>query len=118
LVEHLTRLLNLLAQGQACLAVAPVLAGAGLVAVPKPNGGVRPIAIGEVLRRLTAKCLMYNVQEEARRTLWPTQLGVGVKSGVEIGVHTVRAWTQRHHASHGKVLLKLDFSTESAAKPL
>jgi hypothetical protein len=37
---------------------------------------------------------------------------------VEIGVHTVRAWTQRHHASHGKVLLKLDFSTESAAKPL
>ena len=29
---------------------------------------------------------------------------------MEIGVHTVRAWTQRHHASHGKVLLKLDFA--------
>ena len=33
-----------------------------------------------------------------------------VKSGVEIRVHTVRAWTHCHHASHGKVLLKLDFA--------
>ena len=33
-----------------------------------------------------------------------------VKSGVEIRVHTVRAWTQRHDDSHGKVLLKLVFA--------
>ena len=110
LVVHLARLVNLMAQGQACPLIAPVLAGAGLVAVPKPNGGVRPIAVGEILRRLTGKCLMQLVQEEARRTFWPTQLGVGIKSGAETGIHTVRAWTKRHEGAHNKVLLKLDFS--------
>ena len=66
------------------------------MAVPKPTGGVRPIAIGEVLRRLTAKCLTHMVQDDARRTFWPAQPGVGVRAGVEIGVHTTRAWAQRN----------------------
>ena len=96
-------------QGQVCPAIAPVLAGAGLVAVPKPNGGVRPIAVGEILRRLTGKYLMQTVQEDARRAFWPTQLGVGIKSGAEIGIHTVRAWTQRNGTAANKVL-KLDFA--------
>lgn len=56
-VTHLAQLVNLMAQGQACPLIAPTLAGAGLVAVPKPAGGVRPIT-GEILRRLTAECLM------------------------------------------------------------
>lgn len=94
-----------MAQGQVCPAIAPVLAGAGLVAVPKPNGGVRPIAVGEILRRLTGKCLMQTVQEDARRAFWPTQLGVGIKSGAEIGIHTVRAGTQRNGTAANKVLL-------------
>ena len=45
--------MSFLSNGQACPAAAPFLAGANLVAVPKPKGGLRPIAIGEVLRRLT-----------------------------------------------------------------
>ena len=49
------------------------MAGAALVAVPKPKGGVsvRPIAIGEVLRRLTGKCLL--VKDEAKQHFWPAQ---------------------------------------------
>ncbi|CAK9104925.1 unnamed protein product [Durusdinium trenchii] len=105
LVAHLARLVNLMAQSQVCPAIAPVLAGAGLVAFPKPNRGVRPIAVGEILRRLTGKCLMQTVQEDARRAFWPTQLGVGIKSGAEIGIHTVRAWTQRNGTAANKVLL-------------
>ena len=87
-----------------------MLAGAALVAVPKPKGGVRPIAIGEVMRRLTGKCLMAAVREEARAFLWPAQLGVGVAAGAETAVHTVRAWLSRQQAAgQCKVLLKLDF---------
>ena len=56
--QHLAAVVALLANGQACEAVAPVLCGAHLVAVPKPKGGVRPIAIGELLRRLTGKCCL------------------------------------------------------------
>ena len=43
LLEHLAAVLNLLAQGQASLTAAATLAGAGLVAIPMPHGGVRPV---------------------------------------------------------------------------
>jgi hypothetical protein len=38
--------------------------------------GLRPIAIGELLRRLTAKCLMHEVRADAKTYLWPAQVGV------------------------------------------
>ena len=109
LLDQLTTVVNLLAQGRACAAVAPLLAGAGLVALSKPGGGVRPIAVGEVLRRITAKCLMHEVRAEARNYLWPAQAGVAVKGGAEAAVHTLRAWVGRHAGSHDSVVVKIDF---------
>ena len=91
-LEQLTAVVNLLAQGQACADIAPFLAGAALVAVPKPKGGVRPIAIGEVLRRLTGKCLLTKVKDDAKSFFWPVQMGVAVPAGAEVAVHTVRAY--------------------------
>ena len=70
LLAQLCAVVNLLAQGRAPDFVAPVLAGAGLVALPKPNGGVRPIAVGEILRRLTSKCLMTMVRDDLPGTSW------------------------------------------------
>ena len=115
LIAQLTAVVNVLAQGRAPASVAPasvapVLAGAGLVALAKPAGGLRPIAVGELLRRLTGKCLMTLVREEARAFFWPAQVGVAVKGGAETAVHAARAWTQRHMGSTHKVLVKLDFS--------
>lgn len=66
LTKDLTKPLNLLPQGQVCLA-AVALAEAALVAVPKPNGG-------EVLRRLAAKSPKQDVVETGRRTLWSVLL--------------------------------------------
>ncbi|CAE7834746.1 unnamed protein product, partial [Symbiodinium necroappetens] len=80
-VAQLTAVVELLAQGRAPTAVAPVLAGASLVALPKPAGGVRPIAVGELLHRLTGKCFMATVKDEARAFFWPAQVGVAVKGG-------------------------------------
>ena len=57
--NSLTAVVNLLAQGRACAAAAPALAGASLVAAHKPKGGVRPIAIGELLRRLTGNAFLH-----------------------------------------------------------
>ena len=110
MLTQLTAVVNILAQGRAPAAVAPVLAGAGLVALPKPTGGVRPIAVGEVLRRLTGKCLMAMVKEDARAYFWPAQVGVAVPGGAEKAIHSVRAWVHRHSEAADKVLLKLDFS--------
>ena len=108
-LAQLAEVVSLLAQGRAPSFVAPVLAGAGLVALPKPQGGVRPIAVGEILRRLTGKCLMTQVREDAQAFFWPAQVGVAVKGGAERAVHAVRAWTQQHAGASQKVLLKLDF---------
>ena len=56
-LEQLAALVGLLARGEAPVDLAPHLAGAKLFAASKQNGGMRPIAVGDVLRRLTAKCL-------------------------------------------------------------
>ena len=108
-LAQLAEVVSLLAQGRAPSFVAPVLAGAGLVTLPKPQGGVRPIAVGEILRRLTGKCLMTQVREDAQAFFWPAQVGVAVKGGAERAVHAVRAWTQQHAGASQKALLKLDF---------
>ena len=109
LMDQLAAVVNLLVQGRACSNIAPFLAGASLVALPKPNGGVRPIAIGEVLRRLTSKSLMQLVQKDAQAHFWPAQAGVAVKAGVEAAVHTLRAWVHRHASATDQVVVKLDF---------
>ena len=80
------------------------------MALPKPNGGVRRIGVGELVRRLTGKSLMALVKEEARLHFWPAQVRVADKGGAEKAVHAVRAWTQLHAGSAQKVLVKLDFS--------
>eukprot|EP00973_Karenia_brevis_P025856 3567929-Karenia_brevis.AAC.1 len=52
LLEQLAALVTLLARGAAPDELAPYLAGAKLFAASKKDGGVRPIAVGEALRRL------------------------------------------------------------------
>ena len=108
-IHALTQVVLLLARGHAPASVAVGLAGAGLVAVPKPSGGVRPIAIGEILRRLVGKCLLRQIRDEVRTSLWPAQVGVCVPAGAETAVHTARAWVHRHGNSAGKAVVKLDF---------
>lgn len=78
--------------------------------IPKPGGGVRPIAVGEILRRLTGKCLMGLVRQDARSFFWPAQVGVAVPGGAEQAIPTVRAWVRRRKDSTDKVLVKLDFT--------
>ncbi len=84
----LTSLVNLLAAGRAPPSVLPHLCGATLLASPKKSGGHRPIAVGEVLRRLTSKCLASTSRSSAISSLTPLQLGVGVKGGCEAIIHS------------------------------
>ncbi|CAL1154289.1 unnamed protein product [Cladocopium goreaui] len=78
--SHLVALCQLLARGEPAL-VAPHLAGARLHALPKKQGGVRPIAVGETLRRLVSKALCQAVREDAVNHFCPLQVGVGARMG-------------------------------------
>ena len=57
----LTRLVNLMAAGKAPVEATPYLFGANLFAAIKKSGGLRPVAVGDILRRLTAKCIMHRL---------------------------------------------------------
>ena len=61
--------------------VAPFLCGAHLCAALKKCGGLRPIAVGEILIRLTSKGFSRALGERAAAVFAPNQLGVGVPGG-------------------------------------
>ena len=107
----LSNVVRLLSNGCTPPEVAPHLCGATLLACQKKDGGLRPIAVGEVLRRLTSKCLSHSVQEQAIQTLTPLQVGVGVKGGCEDIVHAVSCTLDDSNISPGEQwTLLLDFS--------
>ena len=86
----LTKLVNILLAGHLPSEVAPYFCGARLFGGKKKDGGLRPIAVGEVLRRLTSKAAASAVASKAATHLSPLQLGVGVKNGCESIAHAVR----------------------------
>ena len=104
LLDQLTAVVNLLAQGRACASVMPVLAGAGLVACPSPLVGSDPLPLGSFSAALR-ECLMQAVRAEARVYFWPVQAGVAVPGGAEAAVHCLRAWVGRRAASHDSVVV-------------
>ena len=82
-------IINKLASGRALPEIAEYLAGATLIALKKPvRNDIRPIAVGEVLRRLTSKCLCAIVKSKASEFFNPYQYGVVCPSGVEKIIHS------------------------------
>ena len=90
----LTKLVNVLAAGRLPDNVAPFFCGARLHAAKKKDDGLRPIAVGNILCRLVAKCFASAVADKAAAYLAPHQLGVGVRSGCEAVTHAVREAVQ------------------------
>ena len=88
--------------------VCATIFGANLVALSKPGGGVRLIAVGFTLRRLAGKIIMKKQYSKCKGLFYPHQLGVGTPKGVESAVHTVRAYIKNENVKD-EVLLKVDF---------
>ena len=107
---NLALAVQLFVRGQAPLELAPHLAGASLHALPKSGCDVRPIAVGECLRRLASKCFCAAIRGAAREYLAPLQLGVAVPHGIEAVVHVARHWAHRHSSHPNKCFLTVDFA--------
>ena len=69
---------------------------------------VRPIAVGETLRRLTGKCLCSLVKDKASSFFEPLQLGVACPHGTEKVVHGLRKCIEEHWGDEDFVVLKTD----------
>ena len=102
----LTRVCNLVISGQVPVVVQPIFYGASLCALAKKDGGIRPIAVGNTLRRLATKVVLRPYTREIRDHLEPYQLGVGTPAGCEAAHRATRLYMET--ASTPKVLLKVD----------
>ena len=59
--KALIKVVNLFALGKAASGAAKFCAGANLFAANKKDGGIRPIAVGDAMRRLVSKCFAYSL---------------------------------------------------------
>ena len=88
--------------------VIPVFFGGSLIALEKKCGGIQPIAIGYILRRLAAKCANTHALHTIGAKLLPEQLGLGTPGGCKAAVHATRCFLANMPPDY--LLAKLDFS--------
>ena len=76
-----------MAGGKMPAEVSPFMCGARLHAGKKKSGGLRPIAVGNMTRRLTSKCFVGALSDRIVPLLAPHQVGVSIKGGCEAASH-------------------------------
>jgi len=108
LLSNLTEFVNLCLSGRVPEVIQPVFFGASLCALNKKDGGIRPIAVGCTLRRLSAKAACNVLKAKMSVAFYPTQLGFGIPRATEAAAHAARCYIQ--HLQQGYGVLKLDFS--------
>ena len=80
--------------------------GANPCALNQDGGGIRPIPVGNTLRRLAAKVGLKPIAHDLGNNFRPTQPGFETNGGCEAAVHAARQYL--NGATHLRVLLKLD----------
>ncbi|CAI7858801.1 unnamed protein product [Closterium sp. NIES-53] len=104
---HLHALVNTILGGNLPAPVSDLLTASRLIALAKPGGGARPIAIGECITRLTAKAALAAMREAVRAFFLPLQYGVAVPGGAEAVIHVARAYLDKFPNS---LVLQTDIS--------
>ena len=101
--------MNHLLSGKAPSCLSPWLCGAPLTALLKKGGGVRPIAVGEVIRRLASRLCCLAVRPSLPSVFIPYgQVGVGIPGGLETAIHITRHYIYQHASDSFLALLKID----------
>ena len=88
------------------------LAGGSLIALNKNKEGfapdIRPIAVGEILRRLVGKCMCTLLKVKAADFFQPLQFGVACRAGAEKITHGLRICLEEHWLDEDFVAFKVD----------
>jgi hypothetical protein len=100
--------INFVLAGNIPIEIGAFFAGAKLIALKKPDGGVRPIAIGEVWRRVAAKVAAKLVQVSTKDIFGDLQMGINTSNGCEKIIHNLNALVDSG-ALQDQVLAKIDW---------
>jgi len=94
---------------------ADLLCAARLVGLQKPDGGIRPIAVGDILYRVALKALLATNFQPGM--LLPNQLGVGNPGGVEPAITLLQEVISGPNASEIHTIASLDLSNAFNTMP-
>ncbi|CAG9135278.1 unnamed protein product [Plutella xylostella] len=107
LLHSICNLVNFMMKGMVNRTICPFLYGASLCALKKRDGGIRPIAVGSVIRRLVAKLCCRALGQALASELQPHQLGFGVPLGSEAAIHATRSFAMSE-ARRNDIIVKVD----------
>ena len=103
--DYLFSACSTIASGQVPEPILKLLSATRLIALPKASGDVRPIAIGEVLRRITARTICSQLKVLFGNFFAPLQHGIAKDGGVDLLLHHVQMLLE---SNDGWVVLKTD----------
>ena len=107
-LRALTSFVNVILEGKVLFELRPYFFCANLIALKKPDGGLRLIAIGNTFHWLSAKCAGYHGFESRQARYGSRQVGVGTKKGAELASHVFRCLIESPQPKEN-VILKIDF---------
>jgi hypothetical protein len=108
LLTSLAKFCSQFCSGKMPIELACYYASARLIPLIKKDNGVRPMAVGDTLRRLVCKLGLKCSKIEATAVLYPHQLGVGVQGEAEAIIHSVAAMME--NLKDNDVILQIDFT--------
>ena len=69
------------------------------------NPGIRPIGVGEVLRRIVGKSVAWALRDEVQTAAGPLQMSSGLQGGAEAAIHTIR---EIFHSDNSDAVILVD----------
>ncbi|GKE70766.1 putative reverse transcriptase domain-containing protein, partial [Tanacetum coccineum] len=109
LVSSITQVVNLFLVGNCPPMLGEYIASAPLTPLVKPGGGIRPIVVGTVWRRLVSKVSAIMIGHSLDGYLDGLQFGVGVAGGSEAILHSMNRLIEAYGDDVGLSMLLVDF---------
>nr|GEV89797.1 hypothetical protein [Tanacetum cinerariifolium] len=109
LVSSITHVVNLFLHGSCPKLLGEFIASAPLTPLVKPGGGIRPIAVGTVWRRLVSNVSALMISHSLDGYLDDLQFGVGVSGASEAILHAVNRLIKGRGDEVGLSMLLVDF---------
>ena len=108
LVEGLATLTCTSLKGHGTQTLANWFVGSPITSPSKSEGGLRPIAVGETMRRLTSSIALKRFQGKAAQLLYLHQFGVATRNEGETIIYAVRKWAHDKEGNSSYGLLQID----------
>ncbi|XP_026396172.1 uncharacterized protein LOC113290799 [Papaver somniferum] len=109
LVTSITKVVNILLAGKCPAILGEYIASAPLTPLQKPGGGLRPIAVGTIWRKLVSKVAAVKIGKEMSTYLGDYQFGVGVPCGGESILLSVNRLMELKGTMNNNFMLLIDF---------